>query len=181
MHGLVSLLPEPFYGQVIDIWNELEEEYGLSGIKATPFPHFSWQIAEEYHIDQLEHQINKISKSFNPFSIHTAGIGIFTGPQPVIYINVAKNPEMVILHTHLWEQCSIVSYGSSLLYSPKTWIPHISLAYTDISKNNLAKVTEKLAFRSFNWKMIIDNIAFIFEPEGEIGKLKFNVKLKGNN
>ena len=48
MHGLVSLLPEPFYAQVESIWRELERDFGLTGIRVTPFPHFSWEGVEDY-------------------------------------------------------------------------------------------------------------------------------------
>ena len=33
--------------------------------------------------------------------------------------------------------------------------------------------------RTFNWEMTIDNIALIYEPEGEIGKLRFTIPLRG--
>ncbi len=40
MHGLVSLLPEPHYTRVENIWQELETRFGLSGIQVTPYPPF---------------------------------------------------------------------------------------------------------------------------------------------
>ena len=52
-------------------------------------------------------------------------------------------------------------------------MPHISLAYEDLNQVNIATVMQELAFQTFDWEMIIDNIALIYEPEGEIGTLKF--------
>ena len=48
MHGIVSLLPQPYYSEVEKLWDRLENNFGLSGIRVTPFPHFSWQIGENY-------------------------------------------------------------------------------------------------------------------------------------
>ena len=54
MHGLVSLLDPEHYQQVENLWNELEEECGLEGIKVTPYPHFSWLIAEDFDWESFE-------------------------------------------------------------------------------------------------------------------------------
>jgi hypothetical protein len=32
---------------------------------------------------------------------------------------------------------------------------------------------EKLAFRTFNWEIEIDNLTLIFEPEGTIGQIRY--------
>jgi hypothetical protein len=55
-------------------------------------------------------------------------------------------------------------------------VPHISPAYLDITPDKLGPVMEWLAFQDFSWEMAIDNLAFIYEPEGAVGTLKFNFK-----
>lgn len=61
MHGIVSLLNEDIYKQVKTIWHELENKCGLTGIKVTPYPHFSWQIAKDYNWSELETVLKEIS------------------------------------------------------------------------------------------------------------------------
>jgi hypothetical protein len=46
MNGIASLLDERAASRVRQLWKNLEERCGLVGVMATPFPHFSWQVAE---------------------------------------------------------------------------------------------------------------------------------------
>jgi 2'-5' RNA ligase len=179
MHGLVSLLPTPYYQEVEKIWGELEEEFGLTGIKVTPYPHFSWNIAEEFDIESLKSTLLAITENLHPVEIRTTGIGLFTGSNPVIFIPVVKDAELVRLHTTIWKQIQPISKGLSPYYSPNAWMPHISLAYEDVDSSNLPRVVDKLAFGSYNWEMTIDNISFIYEPDGQIGSLMFQLDLNG--
>ena len=87
----------------------------------------------------------------------------------------AQDEDAVLMEVHdrLWHAAQDASAGLSPYYSPTNWMPHISLAYQDVSRDNIGALMEKLSFRSFNWEMTIDNIALIYEPDGEIGALKF--------
>jgi 2'-5' RNA ligase len=173
MHGLVSLLPEPFYARVASIWQELARDFGLVGIQVTPYPHFSWQIAEDYDLERLEALTQEIAAQAAPFVVHTAGLALFTGEKPVIYIPVVKTARLLAFHAQVWERTEKVSSGRSVYYAPESWMPHISLAYEDVEREKIGRVMERLAFQTFNWEIIVDNIALIYEPTGEIGKLRF--------
>jgi len=182
MDGLVSLLPEPYYQHVKSIWDQLEESFHLSGIRVTPYPHFSWQIAESYDHQRLENEIRKVSSETQQFTVRTSGIGIFSGPQPVIYIPVVKNQALVDLHARLWELTTLTAIGvsPSPYYHPDHWMPHISLAYADVNAENIAKVMAHLAFQPYAWEMAIDNLAFIREPTGSIGQLQFKYEFSSS-
>ncbi len=173
MHGLVSLLPQPYYNQVITLWQELEENFHLKGIRVTPYPHFSWQIAQDYSFDHLEIILKEIAAQARPFSVRTTGIGIFTGPKPVIYIPVVKSQQLTAFHEQVWEKTLPASQGVSRYYAPQSWVPHISLAYDDVEKANAASIIEYLAFSAYNWEIEVNHIGLIYEPSGEIGKLKY--------
>jgi 2'-5' RNA ligase len=177
MHGIVSLLPSPFDEEVRNIWQHLEDEFGLQGIKTTPFPHFSWQIGS-YPIVALERKMIEVCREFSPFEIRTAGIGVFTGARPVIYIPIVKSPLLFSLHQIIWDKFSEIGEEINHLYHPDQWTPHISLAYEDIKKDNIGDVMTWLAEQTVSWEMIIDNLAFIYEPEGRIGELKFQIPLQ---
>ncbi len=175
MHGLVSLLPEPFYQRVEGIWQSLESEVGLSGIRVTPYPHFSWQIAEDYDLERLKPILGQIASRTKPFAVHTTGIGLFTGPKPVIYISLVKTLELMRFHSLVWESVLETSAGASPHYRPGGWMPHISVAYGDVTPENIGEVMKKLAFQTFVWEMQVDNFAFIYEPQGAIGQLRFKI------
>jgi 2'-5' RNA ligase len=175
MDGLVSLLPDPYYRHVETLWDELEEIGQLSGIRVTPYPHFSWQIAECYDQNRLEMLIQQFAAKAVRFSVRTSGIGIFCGLKPVIYIPIVKNEELLNFHARLWELAApaAIEDAPSPYYHPERWMPHISLAYGDVSPDNIATVLTHLAFKDYNWEMEVNNIAYISEPTGTIGQLKF--------
>ncbi|MBN1146504.1 MAG: 2'-5' RNA ligase family protein [Anaerolineales bacterium] len=179
MHGLVSLLPEPYYNQVQAIWEELAGGYGLQGVRVTPYPHFSWQIAQDYDFERLEEIVRGIARASPPLAVRTAGLALFTGFRPVLYVPVVKDALLLELHAHIWRSAQPASQGLSPYYAPDAWMPHISLAYEDVNRENIGPLIESLAFRSFNWEMTIDNIALIYEPKGEIGALKFCIQFSG--
>ena len=179
MHGLVSLLPEPYDAQVQALWDELAAEHDLQGIRVTPYPHFSWQIAQDYDFERLEEIIRSLARAAPSLTVRTTGLALFTGLRPVIYVPVVKDAALLELHAQIWNRAQSASQGLSPYYAPDAWMPHISLSYEDISPDNIGSVIERLAFRSFNWEMTIDNIALIYEPEGQVGALKFCIELSG--
>lgn len=179
MHGLVSLLAEPYYQQVEKLWDQLAAKHKLAGIRVTPYPHFSWQIANHYDFEALKDAMEKIASQTAPFQAQTAGLALFTGARPVIYIPVVKDATLLQLHQKIWQAAGNVGRDISPYYSPESWMPHISLAYEDVSRENIGAIMEDLAFRQFSWKMMVDNIALICEPSGEIGKLDFQIPFSG--
>jgi len=179
MHGLVSLLPEPHYRQVQSIWDKLAAEHDLQGIRVTPYPHFSWQIASEYDFNRLEVLVGEIAQRTHPLQVRTAGLGLFSGPRPMVYVPIVKDLPLIELHAAIWQGIQLAAGGLSPYYAPPAWMPHISLAYKDISPDNIGPLMQTLAFQSFVWEMTIDNIALIYEPEGQVGALKFQIQLTG--
>jgi 2'-5' RNA ligase len=177
MHGLVSLLPEPFYTRVESTWRELERDFGLTGIRVTPFPHFSWQVVQDYDWERIASVLQDIARQTSPLTARTTGLGLFTGARPVIYVPVVKSAELMRLHRLVWERTAQVSTGRLAYYAPGAWMPHVSLAYEDVNQANVGRVMERLAWQSFDWEMVVDNVALIYEPTGEVGALKYKFEL----
>jgi 2'-5' RNA ligase len=172
MHGLVSLLPEPFFAQVESTWQELERDFGLTGVLVTPFPHFSWQVVEDYGWERIADVMQEIARQTSPLRARATGLGLFTGERPVIYVPVVKNAELMRLHQLVWERTAEVSMGRLACYAPGAWMPHVSLACEDVHRGNVGRVMERLAGQGFDWEMVVDNIALIYVPTGVIGTLK---------
>jgi len=169
MHGIISLLPAPHSEQVRFLWKMLEDEFGLIGVRATPIPHFSWQIAQEYDFEKLKPVLAEIAGKNHPFLVRTAGIGLFTGPRPVLYISIIKSAVLLDLHQCLWEQCLPLSNGQSPYYSPLLWMPHITLAFEDLDEANIAAVVTRLGSESFSWEFTIDSLS-LYQSSDEDGK-----------
>jgi hypothetical protein len=161
MNGIASLLDRSTTNRVELIWHQLEAQCGLVGIKATPFPHISWQVTEAYTLPQLETVLAALVRQLEPFYIHTTGLGLFTGPKPILYISAIKDEQLMRLHATLWEETNGIAIRPSQYYSPGYWVPHITLAYNDVNENNLDCALHILAFQSFDWEILIDNLVFV--------------------
>jgi len=161
MHSVVSLLDNKHYQQVEDLWAELAQEFAVSGIYVSPRPHFSYQVATHYNVKSLEPVLRRFATSKTLFKVRTGGLGIFTRPQPVLYIPVVRSPELTQFHEALWTE--IFNTGSGILdyYHPAHWVPHITIGIGDMNKDNLSQIVRFLAERDFNWEITIDHIALV--------------------
>jgi len=161
MNGIASILNDPHKTQIETIWQELEEKCGLIGVRITPFPHFTYQVVEAYDQSQLEPILQEIARQTQPFSVHTTGLGIFTGETPVIYLPLVKNDLLLHFHKVLWDRTIVAAQGASPYYAPNMWMPHITLGYGDVANFNLGCAMDALAFRDFDWQLEVDNLTFI--------------------
>jgi hypothetical protein len=178
MHGLVSLLPNPQYQSVAALWDGLEARFGLKGVRITPYPHFSWNIAKDYSLSTLRPVLETVVREYAPLTVHTTGLGVFEGPQPVIFIKIQRNDALDALHVHLWQAVQDAARDLSDYYSPPLWQPHITLAYGDLSPDQVPAVLSWLEGQeSFIWHFTVDHISFIFTPDDEAGQLRMSLPL----
>ena len=163
MHGIVTLLDNDHYQLVEDLWAELKREFSVQGVYVTPYPHFSYHVAQDFDVDKLEPVLQRITSNITTFKVRTSGLGIFTGTFPVLYIPVVRSLELTQLHQELWEQISTASSGMVEYYHPDHWMPHITIGFADISLDNLSQIIPFLAKRNFNWEITVNNIALIYD------------------
>ena len=167
MNGIASLLDQLTTDRIQSLWQELDTRCGLVGVKVTPFPHFSWQVTEGYDLTRLETILRKLARQSKPITIHTAGLGIFTGENPVIYISIVKDESLLHFHTSLWKQIEEIAIRPAPYYAPDQWVPHITLAYNDVRQDNLNCAIQALASESFNWEIQVDNLVFVAQTDNQ--------------
>ncbi len=179
MIAIASLLDVHANRQIEEIWDWLEANCGLSEIKLSPLPHFSWQTAEGYDIDQMEAGLQNLASQIHPFTVRTAGIGIFTGEIPVFYLALVKTTQLLNLHQMIWERITPFARTINELYGPEYWIPHISLAYRDITPAKLSCALEGLIYSPLGIDIVVDNLSVIYQVGGLDGvKSRFDFGLK---
>jgi hypothetical protein len=171
MHGIVSLLDSKQNQLVEEIWAELEREFSVQGVYITPYPHFSYHVAQAYDIDKIEPVLQRITSNITTFNVKTSGLGVFTGTSPVLYIPVVRSLELTQLHQELWQEISPISSGVQEYYHPDQWVPYITIGFGDINKDNLSQIIPLLAERNFIWEITVSNIALIYDT-GEKQELK---------
>ncbi len=176
MHGVVSLLDDEHYTQLEGIWQELDHNFGVRGIYVTPYPHFTYQVAEVYDVKAVETILHRLAARLRPFSVRTAGLGVFTLAHPVLYIPVVRSPELSALHREIWNEishtsnCDVAAY-----YQPEMWVPHITLAHGDIDHEKVSEIIRVLAARNFHWEMMVNNLSLIYDTGTEQGlRCRFN-------
>jgi 2'-5' RNA ligase len=179
MHGIVTVLDESLSAHVRSLWDGLEKECGLTGIKITPTPHFTWQIAGDYDFAQLESVLKSIAASAKPFTMRCSGLGIFTGENPVLYISIVRDEQLSRFHRLIWERLLEFSETPSPYYSPPAWMPHITLAHRDLTMQDLPCALRSLAMQSFSWEARVDNLALVYQVQDQVGELRYRLDFAG--
>lgn len=179
MYAIVSLLEVSADARIQAIWRDLETECQLKGIRITPIPHFSWQIAENYDLPALKKVLRQIAATTRPFVVRTAGLGIFTRPDPVIYIALTKDQTMLNLHDLIWNETQNIVRNLGTYYASEYWMPHITIAYSDVNPKNIGCALNKLAFQSLEWEIKINNLALVYQLADQVGKLNDRFEFTG--
>jgi 2'-5' RNA ligase len=178
MEGIVSLLDEEHYRLTEGLWAELEHTFGLRGIYATPYPHFSYHVAKRYDVEGLEAALKEMAETTRPFQVRTAGLGLFTGQSPVLFIPVVRGQALSQFHQRVWEAVSPLASGEEAHYHPERWMPHITIVFGELPSEKLPGVIRLLSERAFDWQITVDNLTYI-EALGQGQKSRFRFKLSG--
>jgi len=159
MQAVISLIPEPYTTRIKQIWDTLQEHFGLKYIRITPIPHFTWQLGEGYREEDVIPLLHEFTLRLEPFEIRTQGLNHFAGESPVLFIEVHKSPRLKKIHSLIWSQLLPLTLEASPLYSPESWHPHITLAMEDLTWEMLDYVTAYLQPKNLNWRFYLDNLA----------------------
>lgn len=169
MFAIASLLDPISELAIRDLWDRLETRCGLVGIKIAPLPHFSWQGADEYQIEKLEQILAETAGEMVPFVARTAGLGVFTGSQPVVYVPLVKDETLLRIHKILWERLEPYSVVPNGYYSPSRWVPHVTLAFHEVDAERLGCAVADIAFHKIEMKILVDHFAIIYQQDGISG------------
>lgn len=158
MFAIISKLDPDSSKIVSNLWRKLRDSCGLSGIYKTPTPHFTWFAAEELDIDKISSELSQMAEDAEPFMIHTFGLGIFSGPDPILYLPMVKSIKLINLHRQMWHKFERFSEEPNLYYSPKLWVPHITIAFNDFTRENLSCAIKAVAFEPIELFVTVDNL-----------------------
>ena len=168
IQAVVSLLDDDTSKRVSNIWAELESEFGLQKIYAAPFPHFSYHVSERYD-DDIEERLARIAANTAPYSVRISGLGVFAAPRPIIYLSLVRSTLLSQCHQALWSDLSEHAYSTNLHYHPEAWVPHITLAQGDLTKEQMPDVLRYLSQMTFDWVIEVNNLALVFAEGLEQG------------
>lgn len=172
MYAIISELDPGSSATVSGLWFDLRRSCGLSAIYEVPTPHFTWLAAESMNVDKAAPILSQIADQASLMTLHTFGLGIFAGEKPVLYLPLVKTREMISLHEEIWDQVQPYAKEAKLYYSPKLWVPHITLALNDLTKESLACAVKAIAFESVELFVKVDNLAIAEHEEAQPGKIQ---------
>ncbi len=142
-----------------------------------PTPHMTWVVCQELNSEQAVHLLSDIQSQTNQISTNTSGLGLFSGLKPVLYLPVAKTMELQDFHRTIWDMLTPMAINCNVFYSPEEWIPHITIAINDLTKDKLACAINCLASDDLRIDIKLDNLSIAeFEEETAaeiISQIKF--------
>jgi 2'-5' RNA ligase len=171
MFAIVSLLDQAADQRIRAIHSELETKCGLKGIRLFPYPHFTWIGGNSCQLDKTEAMVGKLASITQPISVTTTGLGLFTGTSPVIYVPLVKTDELIHIHQQIWDETHTCADELHPFYQSASWVPHITLALIDITVDNLICAMSLLSFQSFEMTIQVNNLALVYQEEGNVGEL----------
>ena len=151
------------------MWQKLQKKCGLVTANESSFVHLSWQGAQKYQLDLAREHLAEIAARMQAIPIKTAGIGLFTGSKPVLYLAVVKSPAVMHLHASLWDRLHPLSHELNAYYAPQDWVPHITLSYGMLLPADVSCAVAELMFEPLSVELRIDNLALIYLQDGSIG------------
>lgn len=152
-----------------EMWQKLQKKCGLITANESSFLHLSWQGAQRYQLDPVHDRLAEIALNAQVIPIKTAGIGIFTGSKPVLYLAVVKNPAVMRLHAALWEKLHPFSQDMNAYYAPQEWVPHVTLSYGTLLPADVSCAVAELIYEPLSVELRIDNLALIYMQDSLIG------------
>ncbi|MDY6872642.1 MAG: 2'-5' RNA ligase family protein [Chloroflexota bacterium] len=169
MSAIISELDENAAVQVMHLWRRLHRACGLEGIFNYPTPHFTWFSSADVDVDRCLLVIETFAKRHKPFQIQTAGLGLFPGELPVLFLPLVKSLKLATLHQTLWEEVYPLTEEMREISLPPYWVPHITLAIKDLNRQNLTCAVDAIAFDTLQLFIRIDNIMLVEPGVDELG------------
>lgn len=169
MTGIVSLLDAASDGAVRALWAELEAGYGLrEAARRVPFPHCSYHVAEDYDLPRLTEVMRRVAARAQPFAVSITGLGAFETPEPVLYLAVERNAALNTLHAALWRELAQTDIAREpmAIYAPPTWVPHITLAQKDLTREALRTIQGHMAGRDLRREVWVSDLTLGGVPAG---------------
>ena len=150
MPAVIALLDAASRGRVEALFARMEADFGVGRGFVGGVPHITFHVAE-YAFDARAHEaVAGVASTTAPFAMASSGFGVFTGPEPVVFVNVARSPEAAVLASRL---AASLGGGTSTFYEARRWAPHITLAHGNLEGADLPGLLGWLAGVPLSWEL----------------------------
>lgn len=166
MPGVITLLPEPSSGRVEALWEGMRREFGVPRGYPGAVPHLSFHIGSHDVDAGAEAIVERVAMATQPFTVYSAGLGVFGGAMPVIHLSVARSPAATSLAKRLATELERAGFPSSDPYfAPDRWMPHVTIAHRNLSGMELGPLLGWLAAQPLAWEILVTTLSIARETE----------------
>lgn len=158
-------------------WPKVESVCQYSGIIPHTIPHFSWQTAENYQIEQARKKIADLAEQISSFSFSTSGLGIFPNDRKILFLIIVKTRKLMEIHELLWNELLPLAVNPRMHYSPDQWIPHISLNLQTLDDYQFNCSMEELLKIDLKFEFVVNKFGILYLTETDSG-IDFSASLK---
>lgn len=170
MPVLATSLDEPAASRIRELWDRLEADLGLRGVRKVPFPHLTWLGCEMLDTPRFVEILGTFSALSGPVKARSASLGLFLKPAPVLHLAVVRSPELERMHRQLWDLVETCAAEMHALYRPDLWVPHITLAQGDLEPEHVPEALRRCMHLNFPIDLTLKNLTLFhwigprFEP-----------------
>ena len=116
-------------------------------------------LAAAYDLEATDAVVEELANTRAPLDVTTAGLGVFSGEQPIIYIPVIRTRALDDLHLRLYRSLAPHCRDHVAYYAPERWMPHISIGQVNITPDVLPSLLAWLSHQPLSWEMSAATLA----------------------
>lgn len=166
MPGIISLLPEPFAGNVERLWDSMHREFGVPRGYPGAVPHITVHLGARDAEPGSAGVVETVAQRTPPFAISTAGLGVFGGAERVVHLTVARSPEIARLADDLDAAMAAGGFpATDPHFTPSRWMPHITIAHRNLGGIELGPLLAWLANQPLSWEIPLSTLSVARETE----------------
>lgn len=158
---------KPSVERINRLWETVFSQTSLLSKFTDPTPHVSLLMGDFQDGTLLEPLLRDIAKQHRPFFIHCAGLAMFTGTDPVLYVNMVRSPALSRLHSAVW--AALAGAGTDIRphFAPQAWTPHLTIGWSGDTES-MAEGVGLLADQPIDFALRLDAFTLLYEDEPEI-------------
>ncbi|MEM8535060.1 MAG: 2'-5' RNA ligase family protein [Chloroflexota bacterium] len=160
-YGVSSDLTGNAYDAVMVLWRHLEHRYDLRMAQAAIRPHVTYVVGECRKPRALAKTLDQLALQIEPHEVHIDGVDVFEGRYPVIFLKVVRTAYLEQVHRQLYDAMKEAGLNVRKEYQPEHWVPHVTLAFQDVSPQSIAPILEDLATLSYHVKSRLASVDLV--------------------
>jgi 2'-5' RNA ligase len=169
MPGVIAVLDDVHSARVEALWDEMERRFAVPKGYPGALPHITFHLGSHDVDAGAEAVVERVAARTRPLTITTAGLGVFGGSSPVVYLAVARSPEVAALAGDLGAEMEAGGFPSTDPYfAPDKWIPHITIAHRNLAGIALGPVLAWLVEQPLAWEVPLRSLSIARETESSV-------------